>query len=82
MAARNKKARHIPHFGFITSEDDLVLPLRSMGAALIFLKKFMPAKCCDGRMLSMVVNRDGQTRCTVCDGKYQDEQRGHATRPC
>lgn len=81
MATHKKKGKHPQHFGFVTSEGDLIFPLGSLGTALIFLKTFMPAKCCDGHMVLMVVNRDGKTRCTVCDGNYQDQQREHAARP-
>lgn len=73
--AKRKKAERRSSFGFFTSEGDLIAPLGTGPAALIVLKKFAPAKCCDGRMVAMIINRDGKTRCTVCDGKYQAEEK-------
>lgn len=78
MAKRKKTGTSVPGLGFLTSEGDLIAPLGTDGAALIVLKKFAPAKCCDGRMVAMIINRDGKTRCTVCDGKYQDQESARA----
>ena len=48
-------------------------PLRdSPRAALVVLDTPVAATCCDGRMTLMVVNRDGKTRCTLCDFALRD----------
>lgn len=39
-------------------------------AALVVLDTPVAATCCDGRMTLMVVNRDGKTRCALCDYAY------------
>lgn len=39
-------------------------------AALVVLDTPVAATCCDGRMTLLVVNRDGKTRCTLCDFVY------------
>lgn len=58
-------------------QKSIVVPLKDglspLGAALVFLPEPVQARCCDGRMIAMVVNRDGSTRCTVCDSKYVGE---------
>lgn len=41
-------------------------------AALVLLDAPIAATCCDGRMTLMVVNRDGKTRCTLCDFALRD----------
>lgn len=55
----------------------VIFPLKDglspLGAALVFLPELVPANCCDGRMVAMVVNRDGSTRCTMCDSNYVGE---------
>lgn len=50
---------------------DLILWGRRVrdGAAMLALKTPIPASCCDGRMVFFVVNREGQTRCMMCDDK-------------
>jgi hypothetical protein len=40
------------------------------GVAHIALAEPVPAACCDGRMTYFVINRDGKTRCVVCDELY------------
>ena len=44
----------------------LITPLDN-GAAAIWLKQPVPARCCDGHMVYLVINRDGRTRCVSCD---------------
>jgi hypothetical protein len=71
MSAK-KKAKRVR---FALSDGDMILPLGPGPTAMIVLKEFAAAKCCDGRMVAIIINRDGKTRCTVCDSKYEDEEK-------
>jgi hypothetical protein len=51
----------------------VVLQVPGSIAALIILPpdQYQPAACCDGRLVAMVVNREGVTRCVLCDAKEE-----------
>ena len=49
-------------------------PLAGQAAALVFAWPPVAATCCDGRMVAMLVNRDGHTHCVECDLKTSNSQ--------
>ncbi len=52
----------------------LVFQLSGATSGLIVLPpgKYQPATCCDGRMVAMIVNRAGVTRCLICDAAEKE----------
>lgn len=61
------------------SDNPKVLVLkRDDGAAAIFTDE--PVQCGCGRMVAIMVNRDGTTRCIECDEKYVQEHPDRAVR--
>ena len=47
----------------------LHLVLRTDGATNVHLSVPRPATCCDHRMVMLMVNRNGCTKCVECDRK-------------
>ena len=60
-----------------------ILQLAGHAAALIILppEEYQPAACCDGRMVAMVINREGTTRCVLCDAKEMERRACEAKKP-
>jgi hypothetical protein len=49
-----------------------LLGISADGVASIWLKE--PMQCGCGRAVMLVVNRDGKTRCVVCDTHYREQR--------
>ena len=52
-----------------------VRPIPGAAASLVFAWPPVAASCCDGRLVAMLVNRDGNTRCVDCDTRLRDAAR-------
>lgn len=56
----------------IVTTPEAIIALQKDASIVSVLKH--PVACVCGRMAAFVVNRDGKTRCLVCDDLYQKGQ--------
>lgn len=59
-----------------TEDGDLISPCAD-GSGTIILR--VPKKCKCGHMAAFLKNRDGATRCVMCDSRYQEEKLARGT---